>query len=818
MRGLALIALFSMFSLPSWGVAWEQSAQTFELALAPSQLLQQLDSVGLNPQQVYFLRNTQIVRQGVRFYLTRGFVALFKPLAGQITGALFSGQGEVLVRPPIGAERQSMQFFTGEPILEEQFTTLYLRFTDDTAGELEKQARPVDPEATEQPGNFIEDAMPMLERLNPAFSLRILEDLIGGRSHPYFHARVSGVHLGVFDVVIDGRRPEPVSVEAVRAKGGITYQDVWCSFRPAGRGLPPLPPFEPPARVTSYKISTRIHRDNSMEGQAELQLVSQSGTDRVLGFELSSRLRVSSVRDGSGQHLLVFQNSFLKQSPALRYGTNWLMVVLPKPYPTGQTFKLAFSYEGNVIATASSNLLYVGAHESWYPNLGVDLRSKYDLTFYYPRRLTLAATGHLVEEKDSEGWKESRWLSEGPFPVAGFNLGVYTVRTLKQNGFTIEVYATHEAETALENRYEISQLHTEAPTGPAPSHQVTTSVPVAGLDPALLLDAVAKTAGKSVQYFSGLFGPLPYSRLAISQLPGGFGQGWPELVYLPTLAFLPTRARLEMAEAGSGRPLGDELTEPHEIAHQWWGNAVGWKTYHDQWLSEGFASYAAALELKSQVHGDRAFHQLLDGYKKDLLSRNSKGRTVESGGPVWLGQRLTNSLNPRGYQEIVYKKSTWVLEMLRFVLEDPRSHSDAQFLKLLRDFFQTYRGRQPSTEDFARMAASHMPTSADLDRNHQLDWFFQEWVYSTGIPHYHLRASFQRLGPNRYRVEGRITQSGVPANFEMPVPVLAIYRKSRTALLGCVVVTSDSGRFRFITASPPLRLRIDTSKILAVLE
>jgi len=815
--------LFCAFASIMGGAAKAQTANSRFPApqIDPRQLLRQLDSVTLDPSQVYSLRNAAITRQGVRIYFNRGFIGFFKPVAGEVTGALFSGEGEVLVRPPNAAERQSMQFFTRTPILEEQFTTIYMRFTDGSARELRKLAQPVDSQATEQPGSMAAGATPLLERLDPAFSLRILEDLMGDRTRPYFHARVQGVHLGVFEINVDARHPEPVAVEAARTTAGITYQDVWCSFRPSSPSSNPPRPFEPPARVLSYKVRTRIEQDNSLQGRAVLQLISQSGTDRAIGFDLSHRLRVASVKDQSGKNLIVFQNPFLNQSQALRFGANWLIVVLPTPHPVGQKFTLTFSYQGDVIAAASNDLLYVGAHESWYPNLGIDPAANYDLTFRYPARLTLVATGRRVEESNSNGWKNSRWVSDGPFPVAGFNLGVYKSRTLKQDGITLEVYATHEVETGLENRYVMSELQNPglAPQISSPQFGTKPLPPqIVPLDPALLLQAVAKTAAQDIKYFSGLFGPLPYSRLAISQVPGDFGQGWPELVYMPTLVFLPESTRTEMVVAESGKPLYSRLAEAHEIAHQWWGNAVGWKTYHDQWLSEGFANYAAALQLESQRNGSRALRQLFESYKKDLLRKNPNGETIESGGPIWLGERLSNSLNPGGYQDIVYKKASWVLHMLRFVLEDPKSHSDAAFFKVLRDFSQTYRGREPSTEDFARMAAKYMDRSADLDRNHTLDWFFNEWVYSSGIPRYHLKVSIRRLGPKRYLVGGSIKQSGVPVSFEMPVPLQAVYGKKMTQKLGRVVVTSDSGKIRFITSSRPSRVQIDDSTILAVID
>ena len=228
------------------------------------------------------------------------------------------------------------------------------------------------------------------------------------------------------------------------------------------------------------------------------------------------------------------------------------------------------------------------------------------------------------------------------------------------------------------------------------------------LAPSALLGNVADIASQAVQYYASLFGPYPYPRLAISQVPGSFGQGWPELVYLPTLSFLP---KTERSELGSSREGGDPLGPvmiAHEIAHQWWGNLLGWQTYHDQWLSEGLASYAAALFLAQGKDGSRQFRDLLHLYKGDLLAKTSEGATVESGGPIWLGQRLSSSLDPQGYSNIVYKKACWVLHMLRGLMTDPKTGSDARFFRMLRDFVTHYQGQSVSTEDFIHHAEKYM--------------------------------------------------------------------------------------------------------------
>jgi aminopeptidase N len=340
------------------------------------------------------------------------------------------------------------------------------------------------------------------------------------------------------------------------------------------------------------------------------------------------------------------------------------------------------------------------------------------------------------------------------------------------------------------------------------------------------LGPVADRTARALGQFEALFGPFPYSRLAISQVPGGFGQGWPELVYLPTLQFLTPEERKEMGLGGQPDVVQDNLQLAHEVAHQWWGNLVGWKTYHDQWLSEGFATYAAALSLATEKDGERKFHELLEEYKRDLLSKNREGQTIESGGPIWLGQRLSNSLNPEGYDAITYKKACWVLHMLRCLMKQPAatqasgerggSAADEKFFQMLRAFLADYKGQAPSTEDFIHYAERYMTPASDLDHNGKLDWFFNEWVYGTGIPAYGLHATINSVGPGKFVVQGTIDQSEMPAGYEMLVPVIAEQGKEGKVTLGRVAVSESGGSFRFTTTTKPSRVEIDEDEILAV--
>ncbi len=785
----------------------------------PLRLLKQLNEAQLDPARIYFIRDTQITRDRVNIYFNRGFIGFLAPVAGEITGAVFEGDGELLLIPPSPTEKLNLSRFTDSPILAEKFTSAYLRFSDQTAKELSDRVRRPDPDDVEQPTGFLDKWNPTAKLLNPDYSMRVLQDVLGSRALPFFGAHFQGVERGIFQLSVDERLPETVQVGAAQRSHGEIFADVWCSFASQASEAKADSLRLGSASVESYRIDTQIQADHSLMGRADLEMRSHSSADRVLAFELSRRLSVDQVKDGQGKDLVLIQNPSLVESEVAARGNDWVVVVLPAPVPEGESFRLSFTYRGNVIAEVGNGVLYVGARGSWYPNRGIGNRATYDLTFQYPEQLTLVATGKPIEEHTSDGWKRSHWTSPGPIAVAGFNLGNYDSRRRKAGATLVEVYAAREAETVLETRH--AEAHPSGELIVRRTHQGGIPVgilpkPVAPLDPTAELDRVAEAASRALQYFETLFGPFPYPRLAISQVPGHFGQGWPGLVYLPTLSFLAKGERSSMGLGSGAEELRSELSVAHEIAHQWWGNKVGWKTYRDQWLSEGFATYASALNAAREKDGERTFREVMKGYKAELLQKTGADRTVESGGPIWLGHRLRNSRNPEGYTKIVYEKSCWVLHMLRTLMADPATGSDERFFRMLREFATENNGREVSTQDFVRHVERYMTRDLDLEGDGRLDWFFSTWVYGVGIPTYKLRARTRTDAAGKFVIEGDIAQSGVSPEFEMMVPLVAEFAKGKRVRLGLVRVSESDGRFRFVTPGKPLRVEIDEENLLAV--
>jgi len=787
----------------------------------PKVLFDQLNHAALNPSEIYVARNLYLTRDRVNIYLNRGFIGFLAPVAGEITGAVFVGDGEVLMMPPDPIERASLSRFTQSAILNERFNSAYLRFTDQTAAELMAAARHPEPDDTEQPGDFIERWIPILQRLNPEYSMRVLLDLTGERDQPCFLAYLNGVTQGTFQVEVDERVPEAVRAVAIRLAAGEKFSDVWASF-PSAKSQQRLDDLMVGSfRAESFRIDARINPDHSLEGRTDVTLESRSGRDRIVALEFSRYLKVKEVRDGSGTPLTVFQNPGEDAAETVRRDTDWIAVVLPKPYPLGARFNLRLTYEGSVIKDAGNGVLLVGERTNWYPNRGVFTRADYELSFEYPEALTLVATGERVEETVSDGWKRSRWKSTQPQPVAGFNLGAYRSSERRVGDLQLEVYATREVEASIA-KAAASMLTVEGIRDlnfPESGSRVTLfpQDPVA-LNPASMLENVADLASETISQYEQLFGPLAIHRLAVTQVPGHFGQGWPGLVYLPTMAFLPKPNRAQPGFDSRSEATLNEVMLAHEIAHQWWGNQIGWKTYHDQWLSEGFATYSAALRIAAGKDGDRKLRELLRQYKADLISKTPQGSTVESGGPIDLGNRLSNSPNPEGFNSIIYKKSCWVLHMLRELMASGPKKKEEPFFAMLRDFLAAYRGRGASTQDFIRHAEKYMTPSMDLEHNRRLEWFFDDWVYGTGVPEYKLKVDVKRSGPRRFVITGKVQQSGVPEDFEMPVPLVAKYAREKSERLGWVVVGARGGEFRFITAEKPERVAIDEDSILAIVD
>jgi aminopeptidase N len=174
-----------------------------------------------------------------------------------------------------------------------------------------------------------------------------------------------------------------------------------------------------------------------------------------------------------------------------------------------------------------------------------------------------------------------------------------------------------------------------------------------------------------------------------------------------------------------------------------------------------------------------------------------------------MGRRIRSSeTNASSYQNLIYSKGGYVLQMLREQLADPRSQdTDHLFKDMMKDYCRTFDNKPASTEDFKSIVEKHMTRGMDLDGNHKMDWFFSQYVYGTGIPHYTFRASLEATADGKTHVKGEITRAGVADGWKDVIPLYA-HLGDKTLQLGTLAITHATEPFDFT-----LPLRVDRLSI-----
>src|SRR5271169_1475188 len=588
---------------------------------SPRDILAALNSLRLDPEQVYTISSADRVelRQGdLVIAFEHGKLSFFQPFEGRVTGFVFSGVGHTLALPRDPAEKQQMARFLGAPVLDQQFVSIYARFTDDTAKDLIDQLNRAAVEPAPDAA-FTALWLSQLERFNPTHSLRILFEKYSSTPRHFFHAGIDGILTGPFDVLLDEMRREDFMLGQPRTVNKIGFYDVWTSYALPGSSLPPLP-----FHALRYSVNTTIHPDNSLEGDSSVEFRASLSGESVLFVQLSRSLRADSISLASGENLPFFQNEGLTEQQLRSRGDDTLCVFLPRALNAGDTSTLRFHYRGNVIENYGNSVLYVGARESWYPHFGDPSEfAPYDLTFRWPKHLHLVATGEKSDEREEGDFRVAHWKSNLPVAQAGFNLGEYAVASLSSGDHTVEVYANKLLEQAILSRLERRAIDNEPVLRPPLVDLNPPLVPLAPPppSPADALNSLAREVNSSIIFFEKYNGPFPFRCLAVSQIPGTFGQGWPGLLYLSTYSFLPPASQERAGLSSTSQEAFTDIIPVHEVVHQWWGNVVGWSSYRDQWIDEGLAVYLSFLFADSEKIPDRTVLLWLGRHRKRLITK-----------------------------------------------------------------------------------------------------------------------------------------------------------------------------------------------------
>ncbi|HEX8650397.1 MAG TPA: carboxypeptidase regulatory-like domain-containing protein [Pyrinomonadaceae bacterium] len=727
--------------------------------------------------QVASVNNLVLKRDAAIFTLRSGELYFIAPTEERTTGAVFIGEGELSLTPPTEIEKRSLAIFLDKPTLNEQFTQLVLRFTDKTFEEVKQSQnasmRTGGAQSARARSIYRDHQSTLRKQLRTNLEARTLWDIYAPKNPGFFIAFIEGRRFNKLIYQVDPLGiPDVTPEEVMLYSYGESDKGVWTAFHLAEsyqRGTAHNNKDHRLFDIKKHEIDAAI-RATQIAASDRITFVAYRTGTRVLPFNLYGSLRVSSVQDEQGRTLDFIQESKDEDAD--------FAVILPQPIEVGKTYKITVQYQGDSALEDSGGGNYILLPRfTWYPNngsTGFYDRALFEMTFRYPKVNTFVGTGNQVAPDALEGdVKVSKWSSgTTELAVAGFNYGRFKKKEIldQETGYNVEFYANEEVPDEIKAiQQQIQELERRGYKVFATLGSVSTTS---------MGDKALAEAENSTRIYNLFFGKLPYTRIAMTQQPAGFfGQAWPTLIYMPYIAFLDATQRHQLLGRHSTNTFW-RYVGPHELAHQWWGHTIGWKSYHDQWMSEGFAEFSTSLYAQYVRKDTGKFIDFWEEQRKRIVEASdaTKGRKPYTVGPVTQGYRLNTGKTGNVAQFMIYPKGAYILHMLRMMMYDPRQGGDARFQAMMSDFVKKYFNKDVTTEDFKKVVEKHLPPEMNLSSDGRMDWFFNQWVYGTEIPSY--RFDYQiGSASGQTTLNGRITQSGVADDFLMKVPVYVDFGK-----------------------------------------
>jgi hypothetical protein len=770
----------------------------------------QLRNIGFG--QTFRVDNFTLNWDTATFQFQRGTLTLLSPVNGIVTGAIFIGEGHFNLKAVTAIDARELTRRAGAAEANEDFTEAVFRF----AGEARLKFLPGLGDRVETPAEAADVFNHWKERMRTRReqALGLSEDLLHGEtmdnvdadllasvynsSHPeVFNAYLRGKHHKDLRFLVRNRVGALPQLDSSEEVALINYDPegmddgVWYLAHLKSEYLNHTANSGEDRRLFAthrYKIETVISKNDHLFSTATITFEPLVAGERVLKFGLLPTLRVARVTDEQGQDIHFIQES--------RKEDGSFYAILPKAPELGKECSITVEYAGDkVLDQAGEGSFYVSARTSWYPNLnGFGERTLYDLTYKVPHHYKVISVGKLTAESVEQDYAVTHWVTPNPVAVAGFNYGDY-----KRIDLPDEI--TH---------YRISGYYlSELPSNLRGSSALESMAPES-----MTRYALEQTRAQ-LQLCSLFFGKIPYDEVFITEQPNfNFGQSWPNLVYLPISAYMDSTQRWLLFGHIDSKFTGfvQEVT-PHEVAHQWWGHAVGWASYHDQWLSEGFAEFSAGLFLQQAVGKDwrKDYIDFWERLRLRILEKNNFGIAPNDAGPLWMGLRLISPRTGSAYQNVTYPKGAYILQMLRSMMYDPQDQ-DKAFISMMRDFVESHREKAASTESFKVIAEKHMTKGMDFEGNGRLDWFFDEWVYGTQVPRYHFDYQVAPADGGKVKLHMTISQSDVDGQFAMLVPIFADFGKGMIRLGQIPVIGNTTRSLDVLLPSQPKKVASNAYK------
>ncbi|MGE0813222.1 MAG: M1 family metallopeptidase [Vicinamibacterales bacterium] len=735
-----------------------------------------LHRLALNADRMYQARDLVITSIDFELRLTTGSVFVADTAEG-VTAVILLGDGTMTFSPTPKTEQGQVRLFAGDDKVESRFDAAYVRINPyDFEQHLSSGALTV--AATD--GRMLNRAREIFDdEVAKSFSLDLSDmsrDTWSILPQPGdLLAEVRTRRFRTLTYARSGSEAEDVTFFSRERQRNISLYA--SPQKLASRGL-----FYDEDDLTEYDVLDHeidVEVFPEREWLAAVSTLKLRVTAFVLGavqLRLADNLTVSSVTSKELGRLL-----FLRVR-----NQNAVIINLPSPVSRDYELTLTVRYQGRLESqeiTSESiqrgrsrpeDVPYVPAEPNWllsnrsywYPQAPVTDYATSTLRVVVPAEFMVAATGTPAASEPEpmaplEGRARQRFTFRTGHPVR--YLGAVVSRMTRVDAATVALDIVTPPPPPPPKSVTLAELL--APPKPrAVGARNTVDLVTLGnrRQEGRARDALETTAD-ILRFYASLIGDVPYPSFTVamleSDLPGGHSPAFFAVINNP----LPTTPFVWRNDPATFSDF-PEFVLAHEVAHQWWGQAVGWKNYHEQWISEGIAQYFATLYARER-RGDQVYHSALKNLRRWAMEHSDQG-------PISLGYRLGHIRNePRVFRALVYNKGAAVLHMLRRLI------GDDVFLTGLRRFYAQFRYHKAGTDDLR--LAMEAASGRDLQR------FFERWVLDSSLPRVRLTSTV-RPGA----VEIAYEQSGDV--FDVPVTVTIQYTDG-TSEDRIVALTEASG-------------------------
>jgi hypothetical protein len=742
--------------------------------------------LALNPDKQYTVVNLALSVEDFELRVPSGTAFLAETDAG-VTGIVILGRGDMTFSPTPDSEKGQVRIYSGADVLSGRFSWVYLR---GHPAEFDRRLDVTTFHARDVDARDLRRAEAVFqENLGRSFGIELADlsadtwsvlpkfgDLVAEMQADRTHLTYMRSSGDPEDIrFFDRTRNRTIAVYASRQK--LATRGPFFSEDDSNE-----------LDVVNYDIEASLDpRREWIDGKATMLLTARRGPVSTLVLSLAESLVVRSVLSRRFGYLMALRVS----------GQDDIIINLPQSLRPDELLDLEFTYSGRLPAVpperealefdapirppgdpggaasrggrwAQGNeffaiqpmpsYIYTG-RSGWYPQPDITDYATATLRLRVPENYATVASGSLEEgyprQLPSDGrtfWWEYKFNATQPVRYLGW----------ATSRFVHVDTASYSIEQADEG--DIAKTGVSYTFGEVTVHS-SGMLARRGRD---LFDETLRV----MKFYGSMLTDVPYPSFTLAIVernqPGGHSPPYFAALSQPPPA-TPISWRTDPAYF-DGFP---EFFLAHEAAHQWWGQAIGWKNYHEQWISEGFSQYFAALYAENFRRD--VFRNVIAQMARWTLDRSDQG-------PVYLGYRLGHIKNDgRVFRALVYNKGALTLHMLRKLIGD-----DA-FFRGLRRFYSTWRFKKAGTED--------VKAAFEAESQRDLDAYFDRWIYGSSLPR--LKFSYTTESD---AVNVRFEQIGDV--FELPVTVTL---KHANSTIDITVPVTEQVTTQRIPISAPLR-------------